>query len=194
VFGYEFGEIADLLDKTPVAVRQITTRAKQRLGRKERRFTPAADRADELAGRFLAACQAGDVHAIEALLAADVVLHSDGGGKAHAAPKPVCGARKVANLLAVVFRKLQRAGTLTVTTVNGRPGAVFTVGGQAVEIVTFAADQGVVGTLYVVLNPDKLRRWPAPPGNERETIRPGPWKEKTDGIETELHGPGSRAD
>ena len=185
VFGYEFEEIADLLDKTPVNVRQIAARAKKRLDRKERRFAPGVARADELAGRFFAACRSGDVHAIEAMLAADVVLYSDGGGKVFAAPRPIAGVRKVANLLAVVFRKLGQIGDLTITTVNGRPGVVFAVGGKLVEVLTVALDGEAVGSVYVVLNPDKLCRWPAPDKDTR-TIRPGPWEKMTDAKPTEL--------
>lgn len=160
VFGYGFDEIAALLGKSPVNVRQIAARAKRRLARKEPRFTPSAEQADELAGRFFAACQSGDVRAIEALLTADAVLYADGGGKVFAAPRPVTGGRKVANLLAVVFRKLRQVGDLRVTTVNGRPGVVFTVGGTAAEVLTVAPAGDAVGRVYVVLNPDKLRRWP----------------------------------
>jgi RNA polymerase sigma-70 factor (ECF subfamily) len=187
VFGYGFDEIADLLDKTSVNVRQIAARAKKRLDRKERRFRPTVGEADALAGRFFAACRSGDVHAIEAMLAADVVLYSDGGGKAFAARRPISGVRKVANLLAVVFRKLRRVGELTVTAVNGRPGVVFTVGGRPVEVLTVAPDGEAIDTVYVVLNPDKLRRWPASAaGEDTGTIRPGPWERKTDGTPTEL--------
>ena len=70
------------------------------------------------------------------------------------------------------------------TAVNGRPGVVFTVGGRPVEVLSFAPDGDAVGTVYVVLNPDKLSRWPAPAGGDG-TVRPGPW-EKTDGTPTEL--------
>lgn len=178
VFGYEFDEIAELLDKTPVNVRQIAARAKKRLGTKERRFATDARRADDLANRFFDACQTGDVHAIESLLAADVALYSDGGGKVFAAPKPVLGVHKVANLLAVVFRKLQKVGTFAVATVNGRPGVVCTVGGKTVEVVSFAPAGNVVGSIYVVLNPDKLARWPAPPGVATEDPQTFPWEKK----------------
>jgi RNA polymerase sigma-70 factor (ECF subfamily) len=64
VFGYEFDEIAEVLDKTPVNVRQIASRAKQRLGTRERRFDPPPGAADDLAARFFAACRSGDVGAI----------------------------------------------------------------------------------------------------------------------------------
>ena len=189
VFGYEFDEIAGLLDTTPANARQVVSRARHRLGRRERRFAPGPDRADELAGRFFAACRSGDVRAIESMLAADVVLYSDGGGKAFAARRPVVGVHKVANLLAVVFRKLARVGRLTVTTVNGRPGVVAAVGGRPVEVVTVAADGGAVGAVYVVLNPDKLCRWPAPAAGGEEPVRPESRKEETDGTPTELREP-----
>ena len=184
VFGYDFEEIADLIGKSPVNVRQLAARAKKRLGVREKRFAPAVGAADALAGRFFAACQSGDVRAIEALLAADVTLVSDGGGKAFAAKQPVTGIRKVANLLAVVFRKLRQVGEMTVVAVNGRPGVVFTIDGRPVEVLSFAPDGDAVGTVYVVLNPDKLSRWPVAGGNAREAS-PGPW-EKTDGTPTEL--------
>jgi RNA polymerase sigma-70 factor (ECF subfamily) len=174
VFGYEYGEIAELLGKTPENARQIAARARQRLETRERRFAPPAGAADDLADRFFAACRSGDVKAVEAMLAADVVLYSDGGGKAFAARRPVTGARKVANLLTVVFRKLRQLGGLAVTTVNGRPGVVFAAGGKVAEVLTIAPDAGgSVGTVYVVLNPDKLRRWPVPPADgEQKTPRP----------------------
>jgi RNA polymerase sigma-70 factor (ECF subfamily) len=185
VFGYDYGEIADLLGKTPANARRIAARARKRLDRKERRFAPPSGRADELAGRFFAACRSGDVRAIEAMLAADVVAYADGGGKAFAARRPVAGARKVANLLAVVFRKLRQVGDLTVTAVNGRPGVVFSVNGTVDTVVTVApAAGGAVAAVYVVLNPDKLCRWPAP--DDRGAARPEPWEEMTDGSPNQL--------
>ena len=124
------------------------------------------------------------------MLAADVTLVSDGGGKAFAAKHPVVGARKVANLLVVVFRKLQAVGEAELTTVNGGPGVVFTVAGRPVEVITLAADGGHVSRLYVTLNPDKLSRWPASgtgaDGNDGSD-RPGPWERTNDGTATELH-------
>jgi RNA polymerase sigma-70 factor (ECF subfamily) len=191
VFGYEFDEIAGLLDTTPVNARQIASRARKRLEVRERRFAPPPGAAEELAARFFAACQSGDVGAIESMLAADVVLISDGGGKAFAAKKPVAGVRKVANLLAVVFRKLRAVGEVALATVNGGPGVVFTVAGRPVEVMTLAADGGRVSGLFVVLNPDKLCHWPAAGGGGSD--RPGPWERKNDGTATELPeaGPGA---
>jgi RNA polymerase sigma-70 factor, ECF subfamily len=186
VFGYEFDEIAEVLDKRPVNVRQIASRAKQRLAARERRFDPLPGAADDLASRFFAACRSGDVGAIESMLAADVALVSDGGGKAFAAKQPVVGVRKVANLLAVVFRKLAAVGEVLPTTVNGGPGVVFTVAGKPVEVITLAADGGHVSRLFVTLNPDKLCRWPASAaGGGDGSDRPGPW-ERSNGTAAEL--------
>jgi RNA polymerase sigma-70 factor (ECF subfamily) len=170
VFDYEFEEIAALLDKTRVNVRQITARARKRLGEKERRFRPAAGEADDLADRFYDACRSGDIGAIESLLSPEVVYHSDGGGKAHAAPRPIEGPRRVANLLAVVHRKRRTYCEVSLTTVNGQPGVVFSEAGRAIQITTFAAEGGRIVAFYTVLNPDKLRHWPS--GGRGETYGP----------------------
>ena len=159
VFDYEFDEIAALLDKSPVNVRQITARAKKRLGRKERRYVAEAGQADVLAGRFFAACRAGDIHSIESLLSDETIYYSDGGGNAPAAPKPLLGRHRITNLLSVVFHKRLRYCVLTSHTVNGQPGIVFSQDGQALQVLTFAAEEGRVSRIYSVLNPDKLRRW-----------------------------------
>ncbi|MDG3008048.1 RNA polymerase sigma factor SigJ [Paludisphaera mucosa] len=163
VFGYDFEEIAGLLDKSPVNVRQIASRAKKRLDRREPRFRPDPGEADALAERFFAACREGDVQAVESMLAADVVLYADGGGKTFAAPRPVVGVHKIARLLTVAFRKLEAVGEASYAVVNGRPGLVFTLGGHAHEVATVAADPGgaSVAAVYIVLNPDKLGLWPA---------------------------------
>jgi RNA polymerase sigma-70 factor (ECF subfamily) len=167
VLGYEFDEIARLLDTTPVNTRQLTTRARKRLTAKDRRFQTAQKDADELAERFFAACQSGDLAAIEALLAKDATLYSDGGGKVHAAPVPVIGRPRIAKLLSVVFRKLQSRGEMSLTTVNGRPGVVFSIDGQVVQICSCDGRNGVVESLFVTLNPDKLRRWNVPKPDSR---------------------------
>jgi RNA polymerase sigma-70 factor (ECF subfamily) len=163
VFGYEFDEIAALIDKTPVNVRQIVARARKHVENNDRRFRTTTEQAEALASRFFEACRSGDVDAIESMLAPGAVLYSDGGGKAHAAPRPLTNPRQIAKLLSVVFPKAAaHRFDIVRTRVNGRPGAVFSAGGRTVEVFTFDVVQGRVGTLYVVLNPDKLGRWPFP--------------------------------
>lgn len=175
VFDYEFDEIATLLDKTPVNVRQIAARAKKRLGQKEPRYRPESGHAHELADRFFAACRAGDLKPIESMLAEDATYYGDGGGHAHASPRPILGVRKIAKLLSVVFRKRQRSCVMTANTVNGQPGIVFSQEGAVIQVLTFASEEGRIHSLYSVLNPEKLRLWapfssqgPEDPASERD--------------------------
>ncbi|MDY3559950.1 RNA polymerase sigma factor SigJ [Gemmata sp. JC673] len=185
VLGYEFDEIGEVLEKTPVNVRQIAARARKRLETRERRYAAPVGVADDLAAQFFAACRSGDAGAIEAMLAADVTLISDGGGKAFAAKEPVVGTRKVANLFAVVFRKLRPVSKLTLTTINGGLGAVFVTNGAPFEVITLATEGASVSRLYVTLNPDKLRLWSDAPAGAG-TKRPLPWSKNANGTPPEL--------
>ena len=164
VFDYEFVEIAELLDKTAVNIRQIAARARKRLGERELRYVARQAEADDLATRFFDACRSGDIEAIETLLTPDVVYFSDGGGKVPAATKPILGRRRIAKLLAVVHRKRVKYCDASLAIVNGNPGIVFSEGGKALQITTFGSEQGRVAMLFTILNPDKLRRWPSDMG------------------------------
>jgi RNA polymerase sigma-70 factor (ECF subfamily) len=159
VFDYEYAEIAGV-GKSEAAVRQLVSRARGRLDPgDERRFAASAARADGLADRFVAACRAGDVKAVEAMLAEDAEVHSDGGGKVSAARVVIRGRDKVARFLTGVFRKrwFQNIG---VTTVNGEPGLVFRSGDQVVSVLSLRVE-GDVQAVYITVNPDKLGRWAA---------------------------------
>jgi DNA-directed RNA polymerase specialized sigma subunit, sigma24 homolog len=158
VFDYEYAEIAEVVGKSEVHVRQIVTRARQRLGRDEPRFRPPPGEAGGLAERFVAACRAGDVKAIERMFTADVEVHSDGGGKVSAARTVICGRDRAARFLAGVFSKKRRGCEMRVTTVNGEPGVVFTSGGAVIQVVSLRIEGGV-RAVYMTLNPDKLSRW-----------------------------------
>lgn len=160
-FGYDFDEIASLLDKSPVNVRQIMARARRRIDQHERRFAASAEQASSLAERFFAACRSGDREAIESLLADDVVSYSDGGGVVHAAPRPIRGPHIIAKLLSTVFRKHFAAAQFSLTTINGQPGAVFYAEGRPVVTYSFAADGDKIRELYIVINPEKLAPWEA---------------------------------
>jgi RNA polymerase sigma-70 factor (ECF subfamily) len=96
-----------------------------------------------------------------ALLAAAVGLEYRV-GKAHAAPQRVTGAHRIANLLAVVFRKRMKDCELSRMTVNGQLGVVFTHEGRVVQVYSFASEVGAITRVFIVLNPDKLSRWAAP--------------------------------
>jgi RNA polymerase sigma-70 factor (ECF subfamily) len=160
VFDYEYAEIGKLLDKSEAAARQLVSRSRGRLGLDgDRRFPAAAARADGMAERFVTACRAGDVKAVEAMLAEDVELHPDGGGKASAARVVIRGRDKVARFLVGVFRKawMQDVG---VATVNGEPGLVFRSGEAVAAVLSMQVDDAV-RAVYITVNPDKLGRWAA---------------------------------
>lgn len=158
VFDYEYAEIADILDKSEVHVRQIVSRAKSRLERDKLRFRAARHQAEALAERFIAACRAGDVKQVEQLLTEEVEIHSDGGGKVVAARVVVRGRNLAARFMVGVFRKRGQTCDIQMTTVNGQPGMVFSVDGAPVLIASLHVGEGVQG-VYMTNNPDKLSRW-----------------------------------
>jgi RNA polymerase sigma-70 factor (ECF subfamily) len=158
VFDYKYAEIAEVLGKSEVHVRQIVGRARHRLGQDVPRFHPAPHEADGLAERFVAACRAGDVRSIEEMLTEDVEVLSDGGGKVSAARTVITGRGRAARFLAGVFSKKRRDCEMHATTVNGEPGVVFTSGGAVIHVVSLRIEGGV-RAVYMTLNPDKLSRW-----------------------------------
>jgi RNA polymerase sigma-70 factor, ECF subfamily len=158
VFDYEYAEIAEVVGRSEVHVRQIVSRAKQRLGRDESRFHPSPQEAGELAERFVAACRAGDVKRIEGMFTEDVEVHSDGGGKVSAARVVVRGRDRAARFLVGLFSKKRGDCAMHATAVNGEPGVVFTSGGTVIQVVALCIEGGV-RAVYMTNNPDKLSRW-----------------------------------
>ncbi len=162
-FGYGYPDVARITGKTEVNCRQIFTRARQRIaagGQARRGALPPARRAEgqELARRFFQAADGGDMDALLGMLAPDVVLHGDGGGKAQAIGAALHGREGVARLLAGVFRRGRSLGTsLRLAWVNGQPGAVgYDAQGRVFTVFELDAADGVVQAIHAVVNPDKL--------------------------------------
>jgi RNA polymerase sigma-70 factor (ECF subfamily) len=159
VFDYEYAEIGELMGRSEVAVRQFVSRARRRLGLEGGpRFQTTGARAGALAERFVAACRAGDVKAVELMLMEEVEVHSDGGGKAAAARVVVRGRDRAARFLAGVFSKKRRNCEMHAIAVNGEPGVVFRAGGAVIQVVALCIEGGV-RAVYMTNNPDKLSRW-----------------------------------
>ncbi|MFE7595082.1 sigma-70 family RNA polymerase sigma factor, partial [Kitasatospora sp. NPDC057512] len=138
-FGYGYPEVARMVGKSEANCRQILARARKRLApaaREEQAVTPAPARraeGEELARRFFEAAEGGDLDALLGLLAPDVALQGDGGGKARALARSLTGPRRVAQLLVGGLRRVRRLGArLVPARVNGRPGAVVYDAGQRV--------------------------------------------------------------
>jgi RNA polymerase sigma-70 factor (ECF subfamily) len=127
IFGYEYAEIAGIIERTEVNSRQLVTRARKRLEASRPRFDPDEAARDALLERFLAAAEEGDLEALEELLAKDAVLYADGGGKAMAPQEPLVGAALIARFMAAVARVRPSSGEFEQrrVRVNGQPGRVM---------------------------------------------------------------------
>jgi RNA polymerase sigma-70 factor, ECF subfamily len=162
VFEYPYDEIAAIVGKTPENCRQILARARGHVEEGRRRFDVSREERDEVAARFMAAWEEGDTDALVEVLAPDVVVYGDGGGKAPAIPQPLVGAERVAKALVGWGRQTREWGySHRPATVNGDPGIVFydAVGTTIVAALEIA--EGVVVAVRSVLNPDKLTHVPA---------------------------------
>jgi RNA polymerase sigma-70 factor (ECF subfamily) len=157
VFEYEYAEIAEVLGESEANCRQILHRAKQHVAKVRPRFKTSRQEKSEMLERFLTATRSGDLNGLVALLASDVVLYTDGGGKVQAALNPIHGADKVARgALGALKRLLPQNLTVRVAAINGEPGIVSYVDGKPYSVLTLEASEGQIVAIYAVSNPDKL--------------------------------------
>jgi RNA polymerase sigma-70 factor (ECF subfamily) len=158
--GYDYADIAAIVELSEAACRQHFSRARKRLEEGRPRFEASAERRDELAAAFLAVVQGGRAEDLEQLLADDVVFWADGGGKAPATPRPLHGPVAVARFLAgLVRRGAPLRFRLEQTLVNGEPG-LLTMGpsGELLGVLAIDFDEdGRILQLRNQINPDKLR-------------------------------------
>jgi RNA polymerase sigma-70 factor, ECF subfamily len=158
VFGYGYGEIAELVGRSEDNCRQIAARARRHVEAGRPRFEASRRQRDELARRFLAALEEGDTEGLVGLLAGDAVFHGDGGGKAPAITAPLHGAQRVARFLLGLARRGAAGGMrLRLAEVNGQPGLLTTdPDGRLVGVLALDIAEGRVQTLRSIVNPDKL--------------------------------------
>jgi len=159
VFDYGYDEVAAIVGKSEDNARQLAARARRRVETGRTRFDASRKQRDELAERFFAATREGDVKGLEELLADDVVLHGDGGGRAPALARAVHGARSVARTFAAWSRQAALIPGLTVrmVDVNGQPGALSTDGdGNVINVMTLDIAEGRVQAVRSIVNPAKL--------------------------------------
>lgn len=157
VFAYEYAEVADIIGKSEANVRQIVRRARQHIQDRRPRFEPSSTDQMALHEQFMQACANGDMTGLMALLADDVVQYSDGGGKVHAARKPVAGAEKVARFLLGITRQAPEGSSIEVGQANGQPALFVYVVGVIFGVMTLEVENGRIQNIYNVVNPDKLR-------------------------------------
>jgi RNA polymerase sigma factor (sigma-70 family) len=160
-FGYDSTEIASLLGRTDVAVRQLAHRARERVHARDPRYKPDPQQQRAATQRFLTAALGGDIAALLRVLCPDVTLVTDGGGKRKAALRTITGRDKIARLVAGRAPGLPAALEILSITVNGEPGALAVEGdGTVFGVITADLDpvNGCISAVYVILNPDKLAR------------------------------------
>ena len=156
VFDMSYGEIAEAIEKSAAAVRQIGHRAREHVAARRPRMEVSATEQQAVVERFLAAVNGGDLQALMEVLAPDVVLVADGGGIAQAVVRPVVGAKKVANLLRP-FPRLAPAAEILPMLLNGAVGArVIGVDDGYDTALSFVVEDGRITRIYAVRNPAKL--------------------------------------
>jgi hypothetical protein len=159
-FGYGYREIAAIVGKSEDNVRQLASRARRYLDERRPRFQTTPEQRDELARRFFAAAERGDLGALEALLAHDVELTGDGGGKVPALARTMRGRSRVARTVLSWMRLAARAPGVSIrlAEVNGGAGALFLDGQERlVGVVGLDVVDGQIRSISSIVNPDKLR-------------------------------------
>ena len=156
VFGFEYDEIAAATERTPDAVRQLASRARKHVQARRPRINRTTSY-DEVAQRFLAAAATGDVQGLMDVLAPDVVLLTDGGGKIQAALRPIQGSDKVARWFSGVMR-MDAVVDATWTELNGAPAVLLYLDGVLDTVVSIRMQDDRVQQIFLVRNPDKLGR------------------------------------
>lgn len=156
VLEHDHNEIAEMLDISSAASRQVLHRAKERVAEEKRRFTPPPEQQRRLVESFLGAVSNGDVDGLRSVLAADVVTVGDGGGKAFAARRPVHGFDAVAQMWIGIVQKFGEGIEVSIEEVNGNPAIVGRRDGEITSILNFTFDGDRIAELLSVVNPEKL--------------------------------------
>jgi RNA polymerase sigma-70 factor (ECF subfamily) len=159
VFDEPYDRIAEIVGTSEQNARQLATRARRHVEERRPRFEASRERRDELATRFFAAAEQGDLEGLEELLAHDVVLRADGGGKAPALKRAVHGRVSTARTLITGLQALTRFGiTSRREEVNGQPGAwFFDREGKLIGVMSLDVAEGQIQGVSSIVNPDKLR-------------------------------------
>ncbi|WP_104105016.1 RNA polymerase sigma factor SigJ [Arthrobacter sp. 08Y14] len=163
VFGFGYPEIAEALESGQPAVRQLVHRARERVERGTPKTQPDPAEHRAAVGRFLEATLTGSLQALLDVLAPEVVLRSDGGGKASAALKPVSGPEKVAPLMLGLASKYAAGALPEFVELNGLPAVAFREGESVTTVFQLSLVNGRVQGVYAMRNPDKLSRLQGPP-------------------------------
>jgi RNA polymerase sigma factor (sigma-70 family) len=158
VFGVARADVAPTLDRDPAAVRQLAVRARKHVQAERPRFPIEQAEAERIARAFFTASRDGDAAALSSMLAENVAIHSDGGGRVLAFRNVIRGIDRALRLFAGLARKYSRQGVfLRAVTIDGLPGYVSIDRGQVLQTTALDIRDGRIVAVYIVRNPDKLR-------------------------------------
>jgi RNA polymerase sigma-70 factor (ECF subfamily) len=161
VFDYDYPELAQILGYAESNCRQILRRARQHIARNRPRFDTSLEQRERLMKEFIHATEGGDLQGLLAMLAQDVVLHSDGGGKGPALPRQILGAAKVARAMVGGARTLvPKTLAQRLTQINGELGVVSYLETIPYSVLTLDIVQGRIRNIYIISNPEKLAHLP----------------------------------
>ena len=166
VFEYEYSDIAATLGRSETSCRQLLRRAQQNIGVARRRFAASAQERQQLLERFLRATRGEDMSGLLDLFSSDVVLRSDGGGKAIAVPNLILGAENVARAIVGSLGRLVPKNLVSRTTqMNGGPAIISYLNRKPYSVISLGIGEGHVLEIYVLTNPEKLRHLPELPAD-----------------------------
>jgi RNA polymerase sigma-70 factor (ECF subfamily) len=159
VFGASFEDVAETIGREPATCHQLASRARLHVRSARPRFAMPKERGLEIASAFFAASRSGDMKTLQSMLADDVVIYSDGGGKKRAALRPLTGLDDVMKLHTALARAFARemSQLLEYGVINGLPGFVTREAGDTLQTTALQIDNGKITAIYVMRNPDKLR-------------------------------------
>lgn len=159
VFGMQFEEIGDTIGRDAAACRQLAARARHHVRSARPRFQVEKQRGLELAAAFFVASRSGDMAALGAMLAADVTVYADGGGKRPATEAPIIGFAAVMDAHQKLAANFARVGSTLIKTtmINGLPGLITREADGELQTTALLVEAGTIRAIYAVRNPDKLR-------------------------------------
>lgn len=164
VFNYEYDEIARIVGKSEANCRQVLKRAREHVAEHRARFEASTEQRERLLHLFAKASGEGDMQGLLSVLAEDVVLQTDGGGRVQAAINPIYGADRVARFFLGILSKLApESARLRFTDINGQPGFLLYVDGTLDSAFTCDVAGDRIQNIYIVRNPEKLGAMPRHP-------------------------------
>lgn len=157
-FGHDYAAISKIVGKSQANCRQLVSRAKSQLGQPSSTPPPTSEEAEKIVQEFLTACETGDLEDLMSLFTEDAILYSDGGGKVVAAPWPIYGSNKISRFFLGIRKRATEGWSYRIKKVNDQFGAIIKRADGSIDVATFTFDGPRLKAVYIVRNPDKLRK------------------------------------